>query len=70
MDPSGLLGVNVQVSANDGTVVSPIVTAKGGFAPLLNALFLSVFPGLIFSIILFAVLMVIAAVVLLVFFDG
>ena len=66
MDPLGLSGVGVQVSANDGTVVSPILMAKGNFTPLVNALFPSVFHGAIFSLIVFAVLIVIVAVVVLV----
>jgi hypothetical protein len=66
MDPSGLSGVGVQVSANDGTVVSPILIAKGNFTPLVSALFPSVFLGAIFSLVVFTVLVVIVAVVVLV----
>ncbi len=66
LDPSDLSGVNVQVSANDGAVVSPLLEANTNFTPLVNPLFPPILIGAIFSLILVVILIIIVAVVLLV----
>jgi hypothetical protein len=64
MIPSGLSGVDVEVSANNGTVVSPISRAGGDFGPLLNAILFTplLLPVYTFVIEVIAVLIAIAVV--------